>query len=84
MAKCNYCGKDYLKDDGCDAFPIEFNGKIYERVKVGDPGDFYEDASADTRCGDCGAKVGHYHHVGCDCERCPVCGLQFISCDCDY
>ena len=31
----------------------------------------------------CRARPGHYHHVGCDAERCPVCGGQLISCDCD-
>ena len=36
-----------------------------------------------ARCHECGARPGHYHHVGCDAERCPVCGGQLISCDCD-
>jgi len=35
----------------------------------------------DGRCPDCGAKPGHYHHIGCDMERCPVCGTQLIGCE---
>ena len=80
MAKCNYCNKDVLIADGCIRVPVKYKGKEYEPIKVGDPGDFYQ--GEDSRCGDCGAKYGHYHHPGCDCERCPVCGGQLISCDC--
>ena len=32
------------------------------------------------RCHDCGAAEGEYHKPGCDWERCPVCGLQLLSC----
>lgn len=83
MAKCEYCEKDMSKAKGCVRVPIIHNGKEYEPVKVGDPGDFYygED-NKDAVCGDCGAHYGHYHHPGCDIERCPICGLQLISCDC--
>jgi rRNA maturation endonuclease Nob1 len=35
------------------------------------------------RCGDCGAAVGEYHRDGCDLEICPICGGQFLTCDCD-
>jgi hypothetical protein len=35
-------------------------------------------------CNDCGVAVDEYHQDGCDVERCPVCGGQYISCDCDY
>lgn len=86
MAKCKYCGKDMLKANGCIRIPIKHNGVEYEPIKVGEAfGDiedsFFHDESTE-RCGDCGAKRGHFHHPGCDCEVCPVCGGQLITCGC--
>ncbi len=57
----------------------EIDGKLYEPIKVGEVGDFYENEE-DAMCGDCGAEYGQQHNAGCDCERCPACGLQLISC----
>lgn len=80
-AICEFCKRDMLLADGCDAGVIVAAGVKYERIKVGSPGDFFE-GETNSRCGDCNAKFGYYHHAGCDCERCPVCGGQLITCDC--
>ena len=82
-AICKICNGDKLKVDGCVSLPISHKGKQYEPIKVGDPGDFDEGCDLDMRCHDCGAKCGHYHHPGCDAERCPVCYEQLIGCDCE-
>lgn len=92
MARCELCGEDMCVSKGCigvDLYPINSETKYsrisetkYSRIKVGDPGDFYE-GDTDVVCGDCGAAYGYYHHVGCDCEICPKCGGQLLSCDCE-
>ena len=83
-AICEVCGGDMAKADGCKPSVFICDGKQYARIKVGDAGDMYEGGGSDSRCTDCGAKHGHYHHAGCDCEYCPICGGQLLSCDCDY
>jgi len=83
-AKCKTCGGNMLKVDGCKPSVFICDGKQYERIKVGGAGDFFEDVGADFWCDDCGAKRGHYHHTGCDCEKCPICGGQLLSCGCDF
>ena len=43
-------------------------GKLYNPIKVGDPGDWYE-GREHAECGDCGAKYGEQHLPGCDCGK---------------
>lgn len=83
MAICKVCGREMRSACGCISGMIMANGKKYKRIKMGDPDDFYPFAAKGERCGDCNAATGHYHHWGCDCERCPACGGQLISCDCE-
>lgn len=82
MARCKVCGREMLDACGCVGSEISANGNEFPRIRVGGLGDF-EGEPEGTRCGDCGAMVGYQHHWGCDCERCPSCGRQLISCDCE-
>lgn len=82
MAWCEICGRNMLTADGCGVERIHINGKSYPRIPMGGQGDLAYGQPKGTRCGDCGAAMGAFHHWGCDLERCPVCGRQLLSCDC--
>ena len=33
-------------------------------------------------CHDCAAEHGEFHQPGCDCETCPCCKGQLLTCKC--
>ncbi len=83
MAGCRICKRDMLTARGCAVGTVHIHGKVYPRIKAGDGRDFNPYMEEGERCGNCGAMKGFFHHFGCDIERCPVCGMQMISCDCE-
>jgi len=72
MAICDQCGSDMLIADGCEWAPYPYETGPTDPIPWEGPG----------RCPDCNAIPDHYHHPGCDIERCPKCGGQAISCTC--
>jgi hypothetical protein len=38
------------------------------------------DGKLGKHCPDCAVKKGEFHRNGCDHEKCPICGLQLLSC----
>ena len=83
MVVCKYCNGEMGVAIGCIPLPVVFKDtqKQIKRLRYG-VDDEQDQAFHSERCPDCGCKVGGYHHVGCDIEKCPRCEGQFISCEC--
>lgn len=76
---CGCCNLDMLVTAGCASSEVKCNGKKYKRIRFGDE----PLSKRDAYCHDCNARLGFFHHGGCDVERCPACGGQLVSCDCE-
>lgn len=77
--ECELCNQDMLQSKGCsEEKKIKFKNKPDKKpVRAAEGEDFVQ-----GRCHDCAAVEGEFHHPGCDMERCPSCGDQFITCGC--
>jgi len=82
-AICKDCGQHMFEAEGCNS---AYALLAVKRIKYGDEYRHVDPEQNklhgyDKPCHDCGAKIGHYHHAGCDEEKCPICGFQIITCD---
>jgi hypothetical protein len=80
-AICRHCKQDMLVADGCSFNKLQIkSGRKKTLVDRCTEMRCHED----EQCHDCGAKVGHVHHFGCDNETCPLCGDQLAFCKCKF
>lgn len=76
---CQKCGGRIGSTCGCRKRTFDYAGKVYKRIKVGDPGDKFHGVSGAV-CPECAAQAGRWHHWTCENEQCPICGEPLSSC----
>jgi hypothetical protein len=82
MNVCKRCNSEMTEVKSCSHnLYIAFQGdsRMYSTIPYINPATFDDE---NPNCHDCGVQIGAKHHLNCDMERCPRCGLQLISCDC--
>jgi hypothetical protein len=80
MAICMWCDQEMTTGLSCSVSALHREGQRVEITRWGsEPG-----WTASGRCGDCGTMPGGFHHLGCDVQRCALCGDQMSSCGCRF
>src|SRR5437870_4086003 len=85
MAVCTDCNQEMMLSRSCTRTAIELVDGWYQRITYGSKDKRVPvlwRKNCPDRCGDCGTRLGGYHHLGCDCECCPRCGGQLFICEC--
>lgn len=77
---CQKCGSRIGPSLGCKTRTFHYQNKSVRRIKVGDPGDYYE-GKGGAVCADCSAHFGRWHHWKCKLETCPICGGKLAECE---
>lgn len=84
MAVCTWCDNEMTTGASCSVEVLHRGGTPVAMLPWGSERGWRRDARAGHRCSDCGVAPGGFHHLGCDLQRCPVCGGQMFTCGCRF
>jgi hypothetical protein len=81
VAICSWCDQEMLTAESCVVAVVHIAGRPVDMIPYGSEPGLRRGVAP---CGDCGVRRGHWHHPGCDLQRCPVCHRQLMSCGCHF
>ena len=80
---CGGCGQPMVIGRACTITHLTIGDERFSRLPLdGESDDWWVGAEPASECHDCAVITGQLHHVGCDMEQCPRCGIQLLGCDC--
>jgi hypothetical protein len=82
MSICQECDREMLSAASCTISELHIDGVALPLLPYGRDGSAL--SGPPSRCGDCGAGWGGFHHLGCDLQRCPRCRAQLLGCGCPF